>query len=601
MTVELQLVPGGTGVEDPLDVGPKNVKAKVALMGILARERKQDEASLVRELWVGLPPAWPAERVQQEFMPLAVYNIILLNFARVLGDPAQLETYGKLGVKVNFGGLTALVDWVSMLLRFFISPELLFRFIIPRVTVGFNDNKRIKTVESSWKHVIHRVVYQDRHGRRTREPDDDVESLVWWAPGFTAAATWFWGLEAQIFHHLLELDLPRFLMRFLQPGTQLHKGGDGSLYLEGRMVAERIRLYRDKEGFFTADRPEGGDTVYKEGWHVLSEVKVQAADGHAWVLAKPGQVFCRESGCSLTEYNWTPPEWFRLAFRLFSYATRMGPLQQRVAAHLDVRVREAEWLAEVELTRAKLEAAQRERLQADTDNYPTPKLAELAVTGKLGERHTPSVILVFDVANFTQLMKVMGSVEAVRRLKPFWEDCWLNIKRYSPWSISWKLGDPVAWVANQPGDGWVLVLSHDFDGDSCLDLVEAQRELVKLALELARRFHEAIAEIKDADGHAMHIRVGITWESGLVLFQGGHNNRRVEVAANGVNEAARIQDAGKQSGLGSPDGRTTLLKAELAEVLNHAERFELAGEPHLKGLGVVTLVRCLHDVEELRD
>lgn len=597
----LHLVPSGTDDQDPLDVGPKNVKAIVALMGIVAKERILDTESLVRELWVGLPTAWTSERVQSEFMPLGVYNVVQANFARVLGDPAQLEKYGKLGVKVNFGGLTALVDWVSMLLRFFTSPEWVFRVVVPRVTIGFNDNKRVATVESSWKHVIHRVVYQDRHGCRTREPEDDVESLVWWAPGFTAATAWFWGLEAQIFHHLLELDLLKFLRRYLRPGTQLNKGGDGSLYLEGQPIAERIRLYRDASGFYTADRPEGGNLAYKEGWHMLTEVKVTANDGHTWILAKPGQVFCHEAGCSLTEYNWTPPEWFRTAFRLFSYATRLGPLQERVAAHLGSRVTESEKQAEVELARAQLAAAQRVRLEADTDIYPTPKLAELAVTGRLGERHTPSVILVFDVANFTQLMRSLGSVEAVRRLHPFWEQCWLSIKRYSPWSISWKQEDPVAWVANQPGDGWVLVLSSDFDGDSTLDPAEAKRELVKLALELARRFHEAIAQIKDADGAPMHIRVGIAWEPGLVLFQGGHNNRRVEVAANGVNQAARIQDAGKLPGLSDPGGRTTLLEAELAQVLNHPERFESAGAPHLKGLGVVELVRCQHDVEELRD
>lgn len=601
MSGHLWLVPDGTG-QDPLDVGPKNVKAMVALMGFLAKERSLNERDLVQELWVGLPAGWTSDRVQQEFMPLGVYNVVQSNFARVLGDPAQLEKYGKLGVKVNFGGLTALVDWVSMVTRFFTSPEWVFRAIIPRVTVGFNDNKRVMTVESSWKHVIHRVVYQDRSGRRTREPEDDVESLVWWAPGFTAATAWFWGLEAHIFHHLLELDLPKFLQRYLRPGFQLNKSGDGSLYLDSHLVAERTRLYRDSAGFFTADRPaEGGDLTYKEAWHVLTEVKVTANDGHVWILAKPGQVFCREAGCSLTEYNWTPPDWFRLAFRLFSYATRLGPLQERVAAHLGSRVTESEQQAEVELARARLDAAERERLKADTDNYPTPKLAELAVTGRLGERHTQSVILVFDVANFTQLMKSLGSVEAVRRLRPFWEQCWLNIKRYSPWTLAWKQGDPVAWVANQPGDGWVLVLSSDFDGDFALDPAETKRELVKLALELARRFHEAIAEIKDADGASMYIRVGITWEPGLVLFQGGHNNRRIEVAANGVNQAARIQDAGKLPGLSDPGGRTTLLEAELAQVLHHPERFELAGEPHLKGLGVVALVRCRHDVEEHRD
>lgn len=600
MTGTLRVAPGGAN-DDPLDVGPKNVKAMVALMGILAKERNLNEDELVRELWVGLPPGWTPERVQQEFMPLRVYNVVQSNFARVLGDPAQLEAYGKLGVKVNFGGLTALVDWVSMLIRFFTSPEWVFRVIIPRVTIGFNDNKRVTAVESSWKHVIHRVIYRDRTGHRTREPDDDVESLVWWAPGFTAAAAWFWGLEAHIFHHLLELDLPKFLLRYLPHGTMLNKGGDGSLYLEGRVVAERVRLYRDTAGFFTADRPEAGNQMYKEGWHVLTDVPCTASDGHTWILAKAGQVFCREAGCSLTEYNWLPPEWFRLVFRLFSYVTRLGPLQAKVAAHMDSRVAESEWQAQVELTRAKLEAAQRERLQADADNYPTPKLAELAVSGRLGERHTPGVILVFDVANFTQLTKSLGSVEAVRRLRPFWEECWRSIKRYSPWTLSWKRGEPVAWVANQPGDGWVLVLSSDFDGDTSLDPEDAKRELVKLALELARRFHEAISEIKDADDNAMRIRVGITWESGLVLFQGGHNNRRVEVAANGVNQAARIQEAGKLPGLADPGGRTTLLEAQLAQVLNHPERFEAAGMPHLKGLGVVALVRCRHDVEELLD
>ncbi|MEK7539679.1 MAG: hypothetical protein AAB558_00335 [Patescibacteria group bacterium] len=84
-----------SGDQDPLDVGPKNVKAMVALMGILAKDRIVEKHSLVRELWVGLPAVWTSERVQNEFMPLGVYNVVQANFARVLGgfSTKQLDRY----------------------------------------------------------------------------------------------------------------------------------------------------------------------------------------------------------------------------------------------------------------------------------------------------------------------------------------------------------------------------------------------------------------------------------------------------------------------------------------------------------------------------
>lgn len=585
-------------MQDPLDVGAKNVKAMVALLGILAKERKLDVRELREQLWPGLPEGWTAQRVQSESMPLGVYNVVQGNFARILGDPSQLEKYGKLGVRVNFGGLTALVDWVRMLLRFSASPEWVFRAVVPRVSIGFNDNKRITCVESSWNHVTHRVVYQNQNNQRTREPEEDIDSLIWWAPGFTAATAWFWRLEAQIVHHVLELDLPWVLRQYLSAGVELQEGNDGCLYVSGKSVAERIRLFRDADGYFTARRSKSSSVDhtadYKEGWVVLTDVTVQAKDGHTWTVVKAGQVFCRQAGCSLTEYNWSPPKWTELIYRVFHRVTQVEWLHTRVAETLGTRVDEAEWEAQVELERARAVAAELERRKADQDNYPTPHLAQLAVTGHLGERNTPCVILFFDVANYTKLMRSIGVIEMVKLLRPFWQECWASTLRYSPWSLQWKRGDAVKWVADQPGDGWLLILSHDFDGDTKIDLEWSKRELVKLALDLAGRFHAAIARISDADGQPMTVRVGITWEPRLVLFQAGHNNRRIQPAADGVNRAARIQDAGKLPGFADPQGATTLLEAELAGVLNHSDWFERAGAPDLKGLGEVELVRCLH-------
>lgn len=581
--------------DEPYNVGFKNVRAIRDITRLVAKERGVPFEVLEAGLWRDLPVDWTSERMLREWMPVKVFNVVLLNWARILGDPSELERWAKRAYEVNFGGLTVLVDSVQWVLRFFSSPSWVFTNIVPGAKTAFNDNKVTPVVRSSWDRVLYRVVYQDRTGERTCEPEDDVESLIWFAPGVTAATAGFWGLEATVFHHLLELDLVWLLRRYLPTSMELVEGHEGHLYLEGRAVAQRSRLYLDTDGFYTLPDP-GESENFREGFLVFEDIRVPKVDGtggETWVLAKAGQRFCRVAGCSLTEYSWAPPLGFQLFLRGFHAVTGQRFIRDRVASHLGQRVEETDWEAQVEQAKARADALERERQKADADNLPTKELARLIVTGQLVERHVRCLIVVFDVEGFTPFIKEL-QLDGVGRLRPFFSACWKTIKRGSPWNPVWKPGDPVIWMANQPGDSMVLVYSLEFDGDSPLTEVEQQRFLLERALEDAQQFHCHIREVLDARGQPLRIRVGITWDPRLVLMQGGHSGRRIDVFADGVNRAARIQDAGKLSGLADPQGETTLLEGELAMVLGRPELFEVAGSPHLKGLGVVELVRWHH-------
>jgi len=573
------------------DVGYKNAEAKVWYVRmVLAVERNADPDELERQLWIGLPLDWPKERVLREWMPLRIYNIILENFTRILGNPEKLQEAATIcGYRSSFGGMQLLVDVLLIFLRFIITPEMMFAFLIPIATTAYNVNKLVTTIVQSWKKVFHRLVYQANPvtGTRIRQPSEDHLSLVWWAPSFTVAATGFWFIRGQFVHHILELDLPSFLQQIRRFMVEHVSGSNHSIQINGVTVAKAVRLYREGETpYYTQKRPPSKDADgsakdtddYVTGYVVTEDVTVTTPDGESWTALRKGQIYSANAGCSIVEYVFPAPWWLYPAFRIFNMILGFGPIRRIAQKMMESRVREMEKMAWVERVNAQLDAEKRRRMHATRSLYPDAHVQELVELGLFRSGAIQdALIMAIDVANWTPTSEALGDEAEELIMRPFQE---LLFDIIDPYAYSNPNRDP-----NKPT---IYYLEFTGDGGMVLFMDAEPGALVLTALEVASKLHEGTAEIIGLGDEPIHIRCGLEMHGDIKLWAVPQAPSRIHANGVAMNRAARFQDAGKNQllapGPGNPPGVTVLPK-RLADLVPNKCRFYVPEEPMpLKGI-----------------
>lgn len=594
--------------DDHLDVGPPNVVAMRDMLGEVERERHLEPGTLVNQLWARLPAGWTAEDVLGEYIPLPVYGRVERNFFRLMGNPHRAREMAKQAMRFQFGGIL-LNDYFRFGARLLLPPEYVYGKVIPnpKTMRTYNLNKQLEVVARSETSVTYRVLYADNEGNRyTRTPEEDMGSLVFWAPGFTAATAALWVGPAAVTYQHLELDLIEFLNHFREFMQVLEIVVQGDqLMVNGQVVARRVTCYKDAAGHFTSVTPLNGDGADEEvveskpGWQVTQDIMVLAPDGRPWPVAYAKTVFAKQSGCSLIQYSWAPHSSLaRAALALFTRFTRFSSVRRLMDQPLSDRLQLMEASETIRRQKARLRLLADQNRDKQVDTYPTPAIADLVVRNRYRQHAIPGVAMFLDIAGSTDLTERVGSEVAAERMDAFWAEVAAVLWRYSAWNSQRNVGDPIVWVADEPGDGAMLVISDHFDpiADRPNEAELLRAGLVATGLQLAMVFHDAIAKVSDATGRPLRLRCGLAYGQDIVLRVRGLHGGRMAASGKSLNAAARYEAAGKLPGVAAPDGRTTVLPQALANLVVGEFKFAAAGIHHLKGLEVPTeLVRLVED------
>lgn len=603
-----QVTDGTTLREDFLDVGSPNAVAMRDMLGEVECERGLEPGTLVDHLWANLPAGWTAEDVLGEYVPLAVYSTVEWNFFRQLGDPQRARAMAKQAMRFQFGGIL-LNDFFRFWARLLLPPEHVYGTVVPdpKTMRTYNLNKRLEVSDRSETSVTYRVLYQDNAGNRyPRTPEEDIGSLVFWAPGFTAATAALWVEPAEITYHHLELDLIECLHHFREFMQELTvEVQNDKLMVNGQIVAQRITCYLDARGHFTSlvspDRDAAHGEVElvesKSGWQITRDITVVAPDGTPWIAAYTGTVFVKQSGCSLIQYSWAPHSSLgRIALGLFTRFTRLNWVRRLMDRPLSDRLQLMEAAETIRCQKAHLRQLAIQNRAKQVDTYPTPAMADLVVSNRYRQRTVPGVAMFLDIAGSTELTERIGSEASAERMDQFWAEVAQLLWRYSAWNPERGMGDPIVWVADEPGDGAMLVISYQFDPSPDDSLHVLKPGLVVTGLDLARAFHDAIAKVSDANGRPLRLRCGLAYGEDITLRVRGLHGGRMAASGKSLNAAARYEAAGKLPGVAAPDGRTTVLPLALARLVADEFEFTAAGTHHLKGLEAPTeLMRLVED------
>ncbi|MBI2415679.1 MAG: hypothetical protein HYV33_03395 [Candidatus Kerfeldbacteria bacterium] len=573
---------------DVADVGVGNF---IAMESYLQSEQFAvggiDFSTALTRLWAALPTGWTREHVfDAKWVPLSVYAAVELQLARLVGDPARLVEAAQYGaVRSKYGGKFAISDRFTLGL-YAISPQMFHAQVVPRATGMFNINKRTEVLQSSPTSVTYRLTYvQESTGVRLRSPREDHRSLQWWAPGFTSAPSKERGEFSHITRVLVELDLPWLFednREFIADSCHYEIIGD-ELCLNGQVVAQRISLFLDDSGYFTARENIGRPS--RPAWEVIKDVIVTAPDGHAWVVAYQGELYCPEAGCSIFRYTWN-----RIG-KIFSW--RLFTILLHMISKKRAQKGEQEILERLDVALAQ-EIAALERLglqSSEAGLYPDARFMKAAADGRLeGIAIERPVVLVFDIRGWTRTSRAMGSEQvAARIMQPFMNRVNQAIAAYRPnvWDTNPPYGVPIAYLFNHTGDGVAIVFYNAEEGS-----------LVNLSLTVAQQLHAAIGELMDHESRPMVGRCGIASGDQVVMYEVGtaQGSRRLCFNGNAINLAARCEAAGKLPDMAAPETfPTTLMPTALAdlEIVSQHAAFVNVGATDLPGVGLVRLSRVV--------
>lgn len=553
------------------DVGNKNFRViDVYLRQHFAENLPEIQARLLE----GVDPTWTYDRLKQQWVPLSVFSQILDNLVFLLGNPKKLEQLAfEAALISDFGGMRLLVDTISYFFRFVTSPQFFFRVIIPQLVEMFNLNKWVETVEDSHEHVVHRIVYRadPATGRRLRQPQQDIDSLLWFLPGVTASSAQLWKLTPRVRRRLTQVDLRTVLGRirgFIQEEVVIEKD---RILIGEVVIAEPIYLLPetgDGAGYFsvTADAPRRNT---KRGFRILKSINVHTPEGEAWHLFDEGEIYCAEAGCSLVEYRFRPTALLRPVFRFWNWLVGRGPIVRFLQESVKSRVAEMRHQAEIEHMHAALEEANAIRRQSNRLRF-LPGMEAVAERGKVQTViDRASTILLYDIANFTEFCASMENSRAVVKfLRPFQErvDASL-VPLSSEFGESGSSERIFATFPNDTGDGGIVALHG---GDT--------RTRLTLALQLAEEFHQAI-QIQAFGRIRLWLRCGIVPEAEVVHWSTRVIPSRIMKIGSSINLAKRLESAGKLPGLHRSPQATypgvTILPARDAKLVDDLALFHI--------------------------
>lgn len=609
------------------DVSHRNILVMVTIVSLLlSKQVGLPVDALFDRLFHGLPKDWPHRRVQKEAMPLYVYNIVERNLAKLFGEPSALLKAAMYGsVRSDFGERTL---WVFNVLRritqfiapLIATPAFYFERILPAISLLYNRNKVTEVIQANWQRAIVRYTRARFVNKLLRRPQNDVFSMLWWAPGFTAGVVTFWYKDgARIFHQLVELepqDVFTACSSFIVGDTITREEGD-DLIFQGEVIARRVPLYPMSNGngsrYYSSPIPTNGDpTDSKVGWAITRDVVVSNKQGQHWTILQQGEIYCAEAGCSITLYDYEPTHGWRrwLAPIVSAVSSLFTPLLWLLATvvgwcvrYLDDRaLRDWERAEHAELE-AMLEAFGRE-------HFASRREMDEALRGEIEEIKLPEcVVLRIDFEGHTQRRKCMGTVALRKVLRTFWEalfDFDVNpLVRRGRLPRELRSGDIVVRFGNHTGDGGYIFLYN-----------ASLFQLSQVAVLLATELHEVAERVwADTGWDPLPLRVTIDAGSVDLVAYGRRrtaddpdDDRRVNVRffAEGtpLDNCARLDVEAKRfrakARAADKDARwMTLMPMELFCCAEHTniDGYEDFGVVDVRDMGSTHLVRVIHRPE----
>ncbi len=279
------------------------------LLTPLAEETGQDLDVLRNRFWGRVPDreSWPPDRLMSQWLPHRIYAAVEAGFFDAVGNPAAAADWVRRVVALGADEKDKGTELIMVLgRRWAITPEAVAS-VLPWEGRKRNTLKQIVILDAEPGILRTRTLYRGEGGRPyTVEPADDIGSNAFFAAARVAAPAALVSEPAEVLHEVLEVEFGDFV-EFCRPWAPgLHYSVvDGAAYVNGRRVAEPVRLGPDDAGFATrvcgAHEPS---TVL--GMRLLEDLVLTDAGDRPWRAANAGAVFSRRAGCSIVRYEYEP-------------------------------------------------------------------------------------------------------------------------------------------------------------------------------------------------------------------------------------------------------------------------------------------------------
>lgn len=465
------------------------------------------------------------KRLAQTWVGLEAYQVIEDAVVEALGHPYHLAKVGRHSPHVSFGWSEALEKrMLKSLIRFITSPRVAVRQVA-LAAKAFNVNKVFRFVVDRPDRCIFAVDYLRGPNGKTRDPEKDSRSLLFYIRGLFESLAPIWPLQGKhgsVKYLTVNIRPEAVLARELPDATVEYRGI--WLYVNDKRRGRIIHLRRDRrtDTFLGEYESTPGDNSIAA---VLMDEDVNSLCTRTHTplpLLRAGEIYRYQVAIPThIELRWRTNWFFRLVEMIPGL---LKPLEQGLGSEERMATAEA---------RAAAEYARRQQFQTTVEaDAPTKQVAEELIDGVFQEGLRPTLALQFDMKGFTKLSNQWGPEKTAHVLRQVFA------------RMTEATRNRGFWPYKRVGDALVVIYAEwsrqSDEPDQYSSLAAAARGLSRLAFE----FQEIIKEFE-----GVQLRIGIGY--GTVMWHNQSlepNTIRFEGIGEAINWAARIESKGARAG-----------------------------------------------------